>query len=78
MTRYYLDLHNSDGETRDEQGVELGSRDAVLQEVTRILMDVARDELPDRNRTDISVFVRTDIGKTVSVATLTFRNQWLD
>jgi len=41
-------------------------------------MYVARDELPDRNRTDISVLVRTDIGKAVSVATLTFRNQWLD
>lgn len=75
MTRYFFDLHNGDGETRDEQGVELGSRDAVTQE---ILLDVARDELPDRNRTDISVLVRTDIGKTGSVATLTFRNQWLD
>lgn len=42
---------------------------------TRILVDVARDRLPDGNGTEISVSVRTD---TVSLATLTFQNQWLD
>ncbi|MGF6178652.1 hypothetical protein ABIE33_006972 [Ensifer sp. 4252] len=46
MTRYFFDLRNGDGQTLDEQGLELPSRDAVMQEVTRILVDVARDELP--------------------------------
>ncbi|WP_457584490.1 DUF6894 family protein [Ensifer canadensis] len=78
MTRYFFDLNNGDGQTLDEQGLELGSRDAVMQEVTRILVDVARDELPEGIGTEICVSVRTDIGETVSVATLTFRNQWLD
>lgn len=78
MTRYFFDLRNGDGQTLDEQGLELPSRDAVMQEVTRILVDVARDELPGGVGTEISVSVRTDIGKTVSVSTLMFQNQWLD
>ncbi|MGF6178591.1 DUF6894 family protein [Ensifer sp. 4252] len=78
MTRYFFDLNYSDGQTLDEQGLELGSRDAIMQQVTRILVDVPRDELPDGNGTEISVSVCTDIGKTISIATLTFQNQWLD
>lgn len=78
MTRYFFDLDNGDGQTLDEQGVELASRDAVMHEVTRILVDIARDELPDGVGTKISVSVRTDIGEPVSVSTLTFQNRWLD
>ncbi len=78
MTRYFFDLQNGDGQTLDEQGMELASREAVMQEVTRILVDIARDELPDGVGTRISVSVRTDIGEPVSVSTLTFQNRWLE
>ncbi|WP_312366187.1 DUF6894 family protein [Ensifer sp.] len=78
MTRYFFDLQNGDGQTLDEQGMELASREAVMQEVTRILVDIARDELPDGIGTKISVSVRTDIGEPVSVSTLTFQNLWLE
>ncbi len=78
MTRYFFDLQNGDGQTLDEQGMELASREAVMQEVTRILVDIARDELPDGIGTKISVSVRTDIGEPVSVSTLTFQNRWLE
>ncbi|OOG72910.1 hypothetical protein BLJAPNOD_05133 [Ensifer sp. M14] len=78
MTRYFFDLNNGDGKTVDEEGQELGSRNAIMQEVTRILVDVARDELAVGQGTEISVSVRTDVGKAVSVATLTFENEWLD
>ncbi|NVD41960.1 hypothetical protein HT585_24130 [Ensifer sp. HO-A22] len=78
MTRYFFDLNNGDGKTVDEEGQELGSRNAIMQEVTRILVDVARDELPVGQGTEISVSVRTGVGKAVSVATLTFENEWLD
>ncbi len=78
MTRYFFDLMNGDGQTRDDLGLELHSREAVMQEITRILVDVARDELPEGYGTEISVSVRSEEGKPISVASLTFRNRWLD
>lgn len=58
MTRYFFDLSNGDGHTRDDHGLELGSREAVLRQLARILVDIARDELPEGDGTDISVSVR--------------------
>ncbi|WP_312367163.1 DUF6894 family protein [Ensifer sp.] len=63
--------------TADDHGLDLDSRDAVMLEVARILVDVARDELPQGDGTEISVSVRSEFGKPISVATLTFRNRWL-
>jgi len=78
MSRYYFDLHNGDGPTCDNEGMELSSRDSVTRQITRILVDVARDELPCEDRAVISVKVRDEAGKVVSVASLTFNNEWLD
>jgi hypothetical protein len=78
MSRYYFDLHNGDGLTTDNEGMELDSRESVTQQVTRILVDVARDEMPTEHRAVVSVKVRNDKGKVISVASLTFNNEWLD
>lgn len=78
MSRYYFDLHNGDGPTTDNDGMELGSRESVNKQVTRILVDIARDEMPTEDRAVISVKVRNDKGKIISVASLTFNNEWLD
>ncbi|MGO4568360.1 hypothetical protein AB4Z52_25715 [Rhizobium sp. 2YAF20] len=77
MSRYFFDLHNGDGPIRDEQGIALPSRARVSKELARILLDVARDELPDSDRAVISITVRDESGNAVSVATLTFSNEWL-
>ncbi len=77
MTRYFFDLHNGDGPIRDNDGMELASRAAVLREMAKILVDIARDELPAGERTIISVTVRTK-ERPVSVASLAFSNEWLD
>ncbi|ARO25023.1 hypothetical protein CO659_10225 [Rhizobium sp. S9] len=78
MARYYFDLHNAEGPTRDEHGTELKSREDIPKEVTRILLDVARDELPAGDRMTIAVTVRDENGEPVTVASLVFSNEWLD
>ncbi|MEK1900323.1 DUF6894 family protein [Rhizobium sp. 1399] len=77
MARYFFDLHNGDGPIRDNEGTELASRAEVLREMARILVDIARDELPAGERTIISLTVRSE-QRPISVASLAFSNEWLD
>jgi hypothetical protein len=60
MSRYYFDLHNGDGPLRDDFGTEISSREEIPREVAKILLEVARDELPTSDRAMISVTVRDD------------------
>jgi hypothetical protein len=77
MPRYFFDLLNGDGLVRDEMGSELPeSRDTLLREVSRILTDLAREELPDRERGEISVLVRDHSGRSVLSGSLGFRTEW--
>jgi hypothetical protein len=78
MARYYFDLHNGDGPTTDVEGIELPSRKSVTLHISRILTDIARDEMPTEDRAVISVKVRDDQGRVISVASLTFNSEWLD
>lgn len=78
MPRYYFDLHNGDGPTTDFDGLDLTSRDMLTREITRILLDVARDEMPRENRAIVSLKVRDENGKIISVASLTFNTEWLE
>lgn len=76
MSRYYFDLHNGDGPLKDEHGTEIALRSSIPREVAKILLEVARDELPLCDRTTISV--REENGQPVCVSSLTFSNEWLD
>lgn len=78
MSRYYFDLHNGDGPLKDEHGTEMASRASIPREVAKILLEVARDELPDCDHAMISVTVRDENGQPISVSRLTFSNEWLD
>ncbi|WP_428426982.1 DUF6894 family protein [Pararhizobium sp.] len=77
-SRYFFDLHNGDGATRDEDGLELSTRESVTREVTRILLDVVQDEIGEQPNGAISVVVRDDKGRAVSMANLTFSNSWFE
>ncbi|WP_454856012.1 DUF6894 family protein [Rhizobium binxianense] len=77
MARYFFDLHNGDGHLRDEAGLELATKADILKEMSRILLDIARDEMPVVDRTVISIVVRAD-DKPISVASLIFSNEWLE
>lgn len=78
MSRYFFDLHNGDGATRDESGLELATRESVTREVSRILLDVVQDEITDQPNGAVSVVVRDDTGRAVSIANLTFSNAWFE
>jgi hypothetical protein len=77
MDRYFFDLHNGEGAVRDEHGRELASRESIETEIGRILLDVARDELPGQATGIASVIVRDTSGKTVSIGNLSFSKSWL-
>ena len=76
MTRYYFDLINGDGPVADEQGVELASREAITREVSRILADIARDELPE-GQGEVTINVRDETGNPILAGCLTFKTKWL-
>jgi hypothetical protein len=78
MPRYYFDLHNGDGPLKDNDGLEIASRDGVAKEVSRILADIARDEMPAQDKNVISLKVRNEAGKVISISSLTFFTEWLD
>ena len=78
MSRYYFDLHNGDGPLRDEIGLDLPSRDRVAAEASRILSDIARDEIPTHERGVISVKVRDADGQPIILTSLSFSIEWLD
>ena len=69
MTRYYFDLIEDDAIIPDDEGMELDTLEAVREEATRSLADMARDEirlhLPER--TGLSVEVRDDAGPVMQV-----------
>jgi phage gpG-like protein len=71
--RFYFDLHNGDGEVADDAGQMMASQADISREVARILTDIARDEFAlDERRGVITVKVRDDGGRAISVGTLTF------
>jgi hypothetical protein len=78
MSRYFFDLHNGDGPTLDEEGQEMTSRASVAMEVARILGDIARDEMPDTQNGTIALTVRDESGRTITIARLTFSNEWIE
>jgi hypothetical protein len=77
VTRYFFDIQNGDGPTTDDCGVELATRAQISRQVTKILLDIACDELREQDRMIMSVTVRDADGKTISVASLTFDNEWI-
>jgi len=78
MPRYYFDVISAHGLQRDITGVELKSADDVRKQVACILTDIAREELPDQDQTNIGINVRDDVDFNVFFGELSFRGQWND
>ncbi|EUB95564.1 hypothetical protein PMI07_002052 [Rhizobium sp. CF080] len=78
MARYFFDLTNGDGPVRDDQGQEVSTREGISREVSRILADIAREELPDRGNGAISIEVRDERGQPVLTGCLSFQTRWHD
>lgn len=78
MPRYFFDIHNGNGPSRDDHGMELSSRKRIMHEMSRILLDIARDELPGQEGGNISIYVRDDEDKEVCATHLSFQTEWRD
>lgn len=76
MPRYFFDIHNGNGPSRDEHGLVLSSPDRIMRETSRILLDIARDELPGQDGGEITIFVRDDAGNEICKTHLSFKTEW--
>ncbi|WP_075291487.1 DUF6894 family protein [Pararhizobium arenae] len=77
MGRYFFELHNGDGTTPDDEGMEFSARANIVNEISRLMLDIVREELPDRESGAVSVIVRDETGKVISVSNMSFMNHWL-
>ena len=78
MPRYSFDVIDSNGQVRDEEGLELSHTDAMASIVTRILLDLANDEMQDERALAIEVSVRDDTDFTIYTGTLNLSCVWRD
>lgn len=78
MARYYFDLFNGEGPIPDEHGQEIATREDISREVSRILADIAREELPEDNNGVITIKVRNEEGRAVFTGSLSFETHWHD
>lgn len=77
MEKFYFDLYDGDNFTRDAYGFDLENKEAARIEAIAVLPDLAREALPDGDRRDFVVDVRTSDGEVVYTATLTLIGRWL-
>lgn len=73
MTRYYFDLENGDGFTKDTLGRNLPNVASVHREVATIMLDVAGDELNGAAPFAAKVTVRDEVDAVVLQGLLEFR-----
>lgn len=78
MARYFFDLHNGDGFTKDLNGRDLPDMDAVRKEVAIIVTDVADDELNGTDPFKAKVTVRDEGGATVFEGVLSYQGNRVD
>ena len=76
MPRYYFDIDNGHDPSCDEHGMELSSRDMILRQMSRLLLDVARDELSGQERGEVTIRVRDEGAQEVCCTRLNFQTEW--
>jgi len=77
MPRYFFDVDDGIGATRDDTGTDLKSLNDVRAEAIWLLPSIARDELPDGDSRRFAVKVRDKQGRYVFEASLTLVARWL-
>ena len=77
MPKFFLDLYDGATFARDPYGLDLTSQEEARKEAISVLPDMARDVLPDGDRRDFTVDVRTAVGEVIYTATLSLVGRWL-
>lgn len=76
MTRFSFDLRDEAGREGEEVALDLPSRHAAVREASRILVDVARDEIRDRTHFQLSLQVREENGPAILESQLRYAADW--
>jgi hypothetical protein len=76
MTRYFFDVVNGHGPTRDDHGYELRHPNLVQSEVSRILSEIAREEFGTMEAADVTINVRNEADEVVYTGRLAFTSGW--
>lgn len=72
MSRYFFDVVDQNGRTRDTQGMELDSMDAAIIEARRALGGLVKDALSDGHELPIEIHIRDgDEGPVVLTVLMT-------
>ena len=77
MPKFFLDLYDGAEFSRDPYGLDLAGREEARKEAISVLPDMARLALPDGDRRDFTVDVRTAVGEVIYTATLSLIGRWL-
>ena len=72
MARYFFDSRDRHGSSRDDEGVELDSIEAVRIEAAKALADMAKGAVPKHEHGELWLVVRDESGRQVIRASLSF------
>jgi hypothetical protein len=70
MPRFFFDIHDGEKFTPDRQGVELDGLEAAKAEAKKTLCEIVKDEMPNGDRRDFTVDVKSAAGQIVWRVTL--------
>jgi hypothetical protein len=70
MPRFFFDIHDGEDFTPDRQGVELDGLEAAKAEAKKTLPEIVKDEMPEGDRRDFTVDVKSAAGQIVWRVTL--------
>jgi hypothetical protein len=78
LRRFYFDVLDGDGSTRDDEGLELESLDAAEYMAAQAAAEIGRDRLPKSDAREVSITVRDEHGKPVLTVTVAMNVRRLD
>jgi hypothetical protein len=58
MPRYYFDIFDKEGVERDDDGLELESIDAAVNEARQALRDMANEAIPEPRTAHLAIQIR--------------------
>jgi hypothetical protein len=70
MPRFFFDIHDGEDFTPDRQGLELDGLEAAKAEAKKTLPEIVKDEMPEGDRRDFTVDVKSAAGQIVWRVTL--------
>ncbi|MDP4025311.1 hypothetical protein Q8W71_22015 [Methylobacterium sp. NEAU 140] len=77
MPHYFIDLHDGERITPDDDGAAYDGAEAARREAIRALTLLASDTLPDGRNREFTVKIWNETGEPVYEALLSFRGTWI-